>query len=239
MIGCDCATCRSTDPRDRRWRTSVRVETDAKQSLLIDAGPDLRAQALAFDVRRVDAILFTHGHSDHILGLDDVRRFNAMQRGSMPCYGDPMTLRDIRRTFAYVFDAATPRGGGLPQLDLYEVAGTFCFGRQEVIPVPIFHGDRAILGYRLGGFAYLTDCSRIPESSWPLLEGLDLLVLDALREARHPTHFSLTEAVEAARRIAPRRTCFTHMCHDLAHAATCARLPEGVELAYDGLVVDI
>ena len=239
MIGCDCATCRSTDPRDRRWRTSVRVETDNEQSLLIDAGPDLRAQALAFDVRRVDAILFTHGHSDHILGLDDVRRFNAMQRGSMPCYGDPMTLRDIRRTFAYVFDAATPRGGGLPQLDLYEVAGTFCFGRQEVIPVPIFHGDRAILGYRLGGFAYLTDCSRIPESSWPLLEGLDLLVLDALREARHPTHFSLTEAVEAARRIAPRRTCFTHMCHDLAHAATCARLPEGVELAYDGLVVDI
>jgi phosphoribosyl 1,2-cyclic phosphate phosphodiesterase len=239
MIGCDCATCRSTDPRDRRWRTSVRVETDDEQSLLIDAGPDLRAQALAFDVRRVDAILFTHGHSDHILGLDDVRRFNAMQRGSMPCYGDPMTLRDIRRTFAYVFDAATPRGGGVPQLDLYEVAGPFCFGRQEVIPVPIFHGDRAILGYRLGGFAYLTDCSRIPESSWPLLEGLDLLVLDALREARHPTHFSLTEAVEAARRIAPRRTCFTHMCHDLAHAATCARLPEGVELAYDGLVVDL
>jgi phosphoribosyl 1,2-cyclic phosphate phosphodiesterase len=239
MIGCDCATCRSTDPRDKRWRTSVRVETDDDQSLLIDAGPDLRAQALAFDVRRVDAILFTHGHSDHILGLDDVRRFNAMQRGSMPCYGDPMTLRDIRRTFAYVFDAATPRGGGVPQLDLYEVAGPFCFGRQEVIPVPIFHGDRAILGYRLGEFAYLTDCSRIPESSWPLLEGLDLLVLDALREARHPTHFSLTEAVEAARRIAPRRTCFTHMCHDLAHAATCARLPEGVELAYDGLVVDL
>jgi phosphoribosyl 1,2-cyclic phosphate phosphodiesterase len=239
MIGCDCATCRSTDPRDKRWRTSVRVETDDDQSLLIDAGPDLRAQALAFDVRRVDAILFTHGHSDHILGLDDVRRFNAMQRGSMPCYGDPITLRDIRRTFAYVFDAAAPRGGGLPQLDLYEVVGTFCFGRHEIIPVPIFHGDRAILGYRLGGFAYLTDCSRIPESSWPLLEGLDLLVLDALREARHPTHFSLTEAVEAARRIAPRRTCFTHMCHDLAHAATCARLPEGVELAYDGLVVDL
>ena len=239
MIGCDCATCRSTDPRDKRWRTSVLVETDDDQSLLIDAGPDLRAQALAFDVRRVDAILFTHGHSDHILGLDDVRRFNAIQRGSMPCYGDPITLRDIRRTFAYVFDAAAPRGGGLPQLDLYEVAGTFCFGRQEIIPVPIFHGDRPILGYRLGGFASLTDCSRIPESSWPLLEGLDLLVLDALREARHPTHFSLTEAVEAARRVAPRRTCFTHMCHDLAHAATCARLPHGVELAYDGLVVNL
>jgi phosphoribosyl 1,2-cyclic phosphate phosphodiesterase len=239
MIGCDCPTCRSSDPRDKRWRTSVRLETDDGQSLLIDAGPDLRAQALAFGVRRVDAILFTHGHSDHILGLDDVRRFNVMQRRSMPCYGDPITLRDIRRTFAYVFDVAAPRGGGLPQLDLYEVAGRFCFGRQEIIPVPIFHGDRAILGYRVGGFAYLTDCSRIPEESWGLLEGLDLLVLDALREARHPTHFSLTEAVEAARRIAPRRTCFTHMCHDLAHAPTCARLPEGVELAYDGLVVEL
>jgi phosphoribosyl 1,2-cyclic phosphate phosphodiesterase len=239
MIGCDCPTCRSSDPRDKRWRTSVRLETDDGQSLLIDAGPDLRAQALAFGVRRVDAILFTHGHSDHILGLDDVRRFNVMQRRSMPCYGDPITLRDIRRTFAYVFDVAAPRGGGLPQLDLYEVAGSFCFGRQEIIPVPIFHGDRAILGYRVGGFAYLTDCSRIPEESWGLLEGLDLLVLDALREARHPTHFSLTEAVEAAGRIAPRRTCFTHMCHDLAHAPTCARLPEGVELAYDGLVVEL
>jgi phosphoribosyl 1,2-cyclic phosphate phosphodiesterase len=239
MIGCDCPTCRSSDPRDKRWRTSVRLETDDGQSLLIDAGPDLRAQALAFGVRRVDAILFTHGHSDHILGLDDVRRFNVMQRRSMPCYGDPITLRDIRRTFAYVFDVAAPRGGGLPQLDLYEVAGRFCFGRQEIIPVPIFHGDRAILGYRVGGFAYLTDCSRIPEESWGLLEGLDLLVLDALREARHPTHFSLTEAVEAAGRIAPRRTCFTHMCHDLAHAPTCARLPEGVELAYDGLVVEL
>jgi len=239
MIGCDCATCRSADPRDKRWRTSVRVETDDGVSLLIDAGPDLRAQALTFAIRRVDAILFTHGHSDHILGLDDVRRFNVLQRRSMPCFGDPATIRDVRRTFAYVFDAATSHGGGLPQLDLFEIAGPFCIGRQEIVPVPIFHGSRAILGLRLGPFAYLTDCSRIPDASWPLLEGLDLLVLDALRQSPHPTHFSLTEAVDAARRIAARRTCFTHMCHDLGHAATCAVLPPGMELAYDGLVVSL
>jgi phosphoribosyl 1,2-cyclic phosphate phosphodiesterase len=239
MIGCDCPTCRSGDRRDTRWRTSVRVETADGLSLLIDAGPDLRAQALAFDIRRVDAILFTHGHADHILGLDDVRRFNAIQRRPMPCFGDAATLRDVRCTFGYVFDSATARGGGLPQLDLFEIGGPFCIGHQEIVPVPIFHGDRAILGLRVGSFAYLTDCSRIPDDSWRLLEDVDLLVLDALRETPHPTHFSLSEAVRAAGRIAARRTCFTHMCHDLAHAATCARLPQGMELAYDGLVVDL
>ena len=239
MIGCDCATCRSSDRRDARWRTSARVETADGLSLLIDAGPDLRAQSLAFDIRRVDAILFTHGHADHILGLDDVRRFNAIQRRPMPCFGDAATLRDVRRTFGYVFDSAAARGGGLPQLELFEIGGPFCIGYQEIIPVPLFHGDRAILGLRVGNFAYLTDCSRIPDDSWRLLEGVDLLVLDALRETPHPTHFSLSEAVRTAERIAARRTCFTHMCHDLGHAATCARLPQGMELAYDGLVVEL
>jgi len=237
MIGCDCATCLSRDSRDARWRPSILVETDAGASILVDAGPDLRMQALTFGVRRVDAVLFTHGHADHILGIDEIRRFNALHRRPMACYGDGPTLDDVRRTFGYVFDPATPRGGGLPELQLFTIAGPFCLGGEEVVPVPIWHGGRPVLGYRLRSFAYLTDCSRIPDSSWPLLEGLDILVLDALRDRPHPTHFSLSEAIEAAGRSGARRVYFTHMCHDLPHAATCARLPPGMELAYDGLVV--
>jgi phosphoribosyl 1,2-cyclic phosphate phosphodiesterase len=239
MIGCACATCRSQDPRDRRTRPSVFVSTDDGCALLIDAGPDLRWQALAHDINRVDAILFTHGHADHILGLDDVRRYNHLMRRPMACYADEQTVYDIRRLFAYVFDPDAPKGGGLPQLDLFTIGGPFCVGRQEIVPVPLMHGRRPILGLRLGRFAYLTDCSAIPEASWPLLSGLDVLVLDALRERPHPTHFSLSEAIEAAGRIGAARTYFTHMCHDLPHAATSARLPNGVELAYDGLRLEV
>lgn len=235
MIGCECGTCRSQDPRDRRTRPSVFIQADDGTAILIDAGPDLRAQALAYGVTRVDAIVFTHGHADHILGLDDVRRFNHIMRRPMACYADAHTVDDIRRMFAYVFDPCAPRGGGLPQLELFTVAGPFCLGPLEVIPVPVLHGERPIFGLRLGGFAYLTDCSAIPDASWALLAGLEVVVLDALRERPHPTHFSLGEALDAAGRIGAQRTYFTHMCHDLPHAATCARLPAGVELAYDGL----
>jgi phosphoribosyl 1,2-cyclic phosphate phosphodiesterase len=238
MIGCGCATCRSTDPRDTRLRPSIYVETQ-RARVLVDAGPDLRQQALQHRIRAVDAILFTHGHADHILGMDDVRQFNAMQRGAMPCYGDPQTLDDIRRMFAYVFDPATPKGGGVPRLELFTVAGPFCVADLDVEPIPIFHGKRPILGFRFGSFAYLTDCSRIPDESFPLLRGLDLLVLDALRIRPHSTHYSLDEAVEAATRIAAKQTLFTHMCHDLPHAATCAGLPGGMALAHDGLVLTV
>jgi len=236
MIGCECATCQSTDPRDTRLRPSILIET-ADTHVLVDAGPDLRAQALTHRISRVDAILFTHGHADHILGMDDVRRFNALKHGTMPCYGDAQTLDDIRTVFGYVFDPATPKGGGLPQLELFRILGPFSLGRQEVQPVPLLHGNRPILGFRLDGFAYLTDCSRIPDASWDLLRDLDVLVLDALRERSHPTHFSLSEALAVAERVGAARTYFTHMCHDLGHQATCARLPAGVTLAYDGLVL--
>lgn len=239
MIGCDCATCASTDPRDTRWRPSVAVGTDDGRSILIDAGPDLRAQALRFGLRRIDAIIFTHGHADHILGVDEIRRFNAIQQAAIRCYADAATLDAVRRMFGYVFDPATPKGGGLPQVELIAVDGAFQIGAQDVLPIPILHGQRPILGLRLGRFAYLTDCSKIPDSSWPLLEDLDVLVIDALRERPHPTHFCLDEAVAATRRIAPRHAYFTHMCHDLPHASTNARLPAGMELAYDGLVVDV
>ena len=238
MIGCECATCRSTDPHDNRLRPSICIETSGAR-VLVDAGPDLREQALRHRIARVDAIVFTHGHADHILGMDDVRRFNALMDGSMPCYGDAATLEDIRRMFSYVFDPATPKGGGLPQLDLRVIGGPFSVGDIHLQPVPIWHGRRRILGFRVGGFAYLTDCSRIDEAAWPLLERLEVLVLDALREKPHPTHFSLSDAIETAARIGAARTFFTHMAHDLPHEATNARLPDGMRLAHDGLVLSM
>jgi phosphoribosyl 1,2-cyclic phosphate phosphodiesterase len=238
MIGCECATCQSTDPHDKRLRPSVFVET-AGTSVLVDAGPDLREQALRHRIARVDAILFTHGHADHILGIDDVRRFNALMRAPMACYGDADTLVDIQRMFSYVFDPATPKGGGLPQIELRPIDGAFTIGNLEVQPVPLWHGKRPVLGFRFGAFAYLTDCNRLADEAWPLLQGLDVLVLDALRERPHPTHFNLDEAVDTARRIGAARTFFTHMCHDLAHEPTNARLPAGMALAHDGLVLEL
>ena len=237
MIGCDCATCRSDDPRDRRLRPSIFIEADGI-ALLVDCGPDLRAQALTHGIRRVDAVFFTHGHADHILGLDEIRRFNVLQRRVMPCFGDAHTIADVRQTFAYAFESRTPPGGGLPRIATFEIRGAFCLERLEITPVPILHGARPILGLRVGRFAYLTDCSHIPEESFALLDGLDVLVIDALRDRPHPTHFTLADAIAASRRMGARRTWFTHMCHDLPHAATSARLPEGMALAYDGLVVE-
>ena len=239
MIGCDCRTCHSEDPRDRRLRPSILVRADDGSTVLVDAGPDLRAQALEHRIARVDAIVFTHGHADHILGLDDVRRFNSIMGGPMRLFGDEVTLEEIQRMFGYAFDPSTPKGGGIPQLQLMPVSGPFTVGTIRVVPVPVLHGRRQILGLRFGNFAYLTDCSAIPDASWPLLEGVELAVVDALRHKPHPTHFSLAEAVEAARRIGARRTWFTHMCHDLPHAATNAGLPDGMALAYDGLQVHL
>jgi phosphoribosyl 1,2-cyclic phosphate phosphodiesterase len=238
MIGCDCAVCRSRDPRDTRLRPSIVVQSPSA-TVLVDAGPDLRMQALRHDLRRVDAIVFTHGHADHILGMDDVRRFNWIMKAPMPCYADDRTLDDIRKTFHYVFDPATPKGGGLPALDVHRIEGAFTIGDIAVQPVPLWHGERRILGFRFGPFAYLTDCNRIDDEAWPLLTGLDTVVIDALREEPHPTHFSLGQAIEAGRRIGARQTLFTHMCHHLPHEATDAKLPAGMRLAYDGLTLDL
>ena len=247
-IGCDCAVCRSTDPRDRRSRPSILIEiqdaaappfAQAVRSILVDTSTDLRAQALALDVRRVDAILFTHAHADHVFGLDDVRRYNQMQKEAIPCFADAETLASLRRMFAYIFEPPSQQGGGIPKLSLFRIAGPFTLGGVEVVPVPLLHGRLPVLGFRIGSFAYLTDCNRIPDASWPLLDGVKTVILDALRHRPHSTHFSVAESVEVVARLGAERAYFTHICHDLPHAETCAALPPGVELAYDGLVMEI
>jgi len=239
MIGCHCATCRSTDPHDRRLRPSIYIDIPDRARVLVDTGPDLRQQALTHDITHVDAVLFTHAHADHILGLDDLRSFNQLQGSAIPCYADREAWQRIRAQFAYVFEGPLQIGGGVPQLTTNDIAGTFFIRGIKIVPVPLWHGKLPILGFRLGNFAYLTDCNRIPDESWPLLDGVDILVLDALRDEPHETHFTLGEAVAVVQRIGPSRAYFTHMTHDLPHGKTNARLPAGVQLAYDGLVLDI
>jgi phosphoribosyl 1,2-cyclic phosphate phosphodiesterase len=238
MIGCTCAVCRSEDPRDKRLRPSIYLEVAGGATILVDTTPDLRQQALTQGLSRLDAVLFTHSHADHILGLDEIRRFNFMQGGAIPCYATDDVWESIRRTFYYVFDGMPREGGGIPKIDAHSITGPFDVAGVHVVPVPLLHGRMPILGFRFGDFAYLTDCSAIPDTSWPLVAGVETLVIDALRDKKHATHFSVDEALEAIARIAPARAYLTHMSHDLGHAATNARLPRGVELAYDGLSLD-
>jgi phosphoribosyl 1,2-cyclic phosphate phosphodiesterase len=239
MIGCDCGVCRSTDPRDARTRPSIALTLGDGTTVLVDTTPDLRAQALRHDLRRVDAILFTHAHADHIMGLDDVRRYNMITRQPVPVYADADTLAGVRRTFAYVFAPDAPQGGGVPDLRLWTIGGPFMVGRQEIVPIPVRHGPWQVLGFRFGAFAYLTDCNEVPPASLALLDGLECLVLDALRHRPHPTHFTVAQASVVARRIGAARTFFTHISHDLGHEATCAALPPGMALAHDGLTLEV
>ena len=239
MIGCDCSVCTSSDPKDTRLRPSIYVEVEGHASLIVDTTPDFRQQALRHRIRRIDAVLFTHSHADHILGFDEIRRFNTMQGGLIRAYGNHQAWDVLKRTFYYAFDGLPRLGGGVPQVIDFEVAEAFDVEGVAIVPVPVWHGELPVLGFRMGRFAYVTDCNRIPDESWPLLDGLDTLILGALRDEPHPTHFTVAEALEAIARIAPRRAYLTHMTHELGHSATNARLPEGVELAYDGLVLDV
>jgi phosphoribosyl 1,2-cyclic phosphate phosphodiesterase len=248
-IGCDCAVCRSPDAKDRRTRPSILIElaqaaaappfASAVRSILVDTSTDLREQALRHGLRRIDAIMFTHSHADHVFGLDDVRRFNQIQKAPIPCYAASHTVAQLRQMFSYVFEPPPQQGGGLPQLALFSIAGAFTLGGVEVVPVPVFHGRLPVLGFRIGTFAYLTDCSRIPDESFALLDGVRTVIIDALRHRPHSTHFSVGEAIDASRRMGAERAYFTHICHDLGHAETSAQLPAGFELAYDGLVLEI
>lgn len=235
MIGCECAVCRSEDPRDTRLRPSICLEAPDGTRVLVDTGPDLRQQCLRHGLSRVDAVVYTHAHADHILGFDEVRRFNVMSGEAMPVYGDEPTLEALRRTFSYAFGPVAPAGGGVPRVDLRAITGPFTVGSLALHPLALWHGPLPVLGFRVGSFAYLTDCNAVPDETVAQVRGVEVLVLDALRHRPHPTHFALGEAVEMAARIGAARTFFTHMCHDLGHAATCATLPAGMTLAYDGL----
>lgn len=234
MIGCQCEVCHSTDPRDQRLRPSICLEQDGVR-VLVDTATDLRQQCLRERIDRADAVVYTHAHADHILGFDELRRFNVMSHGPMPIYADAETLSALRRTFAYAFEPPEQLGGGVPQISAHEITGDFTIGGLTFEPLALFHGRRPVLGFRVGRFAYLTDCNMIPEPTLKRLGGLEVLVLDALRHRPHPTHFSLAEAVTMAGTIGATRTYFTHMCHDLGHEATCATLPAGMTLAHDGL----
>jgi phosphoribosyl 1,2-cyclic phosphate phosphodiesterase len=239
MIACECAVCRSTDPKDTRLRASVYMDVPDRQRILVDTSPDLRQQAITHRLMRVDAVIYTHSHADHILGLDELRRFNAVQGAAVNCYATQATWDHIRKTFHYVFDTTPQLGGGIPRLSSHLIEGPLVLGGVKVVPIPLWHGRMPVLGFRFGRFAYLTDCNRLDDAAWPLLEGVDTLVVDALRDRPHPTHFTVAEAVGVIEKVGPRRAFLTHMTHDLGHVATNATLPAGVELAYDGLVLDV
>ena len=236
MLGCHCAVCASTDPRDNRLRPSVLVSYGGHR-VVIDTTPDFRAQALRAGLDRVDAVLFTHGHFDHIMGLDDVRPFNLRQKGRLPVYAAPETMAAAERVFHYIFAPEEPESW-VAKLDprLLDGGPLDLFGLQFT-PVPVLHGSKTIHGFRFGRAAYLTDHSAIPDSSMDLLRGLDVLFLDALRYKPHPTHSTIARSIETVERLAPRRAFFTHLCHDLEHARAESLLPPHIRLAYDGMEI--
>ena len=231
-IACDCPVCASMDPRNKRLRCSILIEHDG-HNLIVDTTPDLRTQALRADIRMVDAVLFTHSHADHLHGLDDVRCYCFEREGPVPCYGDELTLERIRTVFDYAFDS--PYASALPQLDLHLIDGNLELFDLTIEPLTVYHGRLPVLAFRVGSFAYVTDCSSVPAESMERLSGLDVLILDALRHKEHPTHFSLSEALDLVTELAPKHTYLTHIAHDLDHTSTNADLPSNVELAYDGL----
>ncbi len=238
-IGCTCAVCHSPDPRDNRLRPSILIE-QGEQKIVIDTTPDFRTQILRAGIDRLDALVYTHAHADHIFGLDDVRPFNYRHKRNIPIYLHQPTFDVIRRVFDYVFmERVHTPNTNIPKLDVHiveEEPFEVCGLRFE--PIPLMHGDALIHGYRFGNVAYLTDHSHIPETSLERLRGLDVLFLDALRHKPHPTHSTVEQSVATAQTLRPKRTFLTHICHDLPHAETESSLPEGIFMAYDGLTIE-
>src|SRR6266404_1041359 len=235
-LGCECAVCRSTDPRDRRSRPSVLIDFGGN-TVLIDTTPDFREQALREKVRKIDAVLYTHAHADHVLGLDDLRPLSFLQPNKIPLYAAPEHSAIIRSMFQYAFDGVY-KFGNLLQVELNPLEGTLELFGARFEPISVLHGDAEVWGFRFGSAAYLTDFSEISERSMEKLHGLDVLFLDALRHKPHPTHSNIANSLRIAEHLGARRTFFTHICHDLPHEETNRGLPAGVQLAYDGLKLE-
>jgi phosphoribosyl 1,2-cyclic phosphate phosphodiesterase len=236
-LGCHCPTCSSPDRHDQRTRSSILLEFDGR-AVVIDTTPDFRQQALRERIDRLDAVVFTHTHADHVFGLDDIRVYNLRQKHAIPIYADQRSMDDIRRIYKYVFDASYP-AGGLPNFDAHLIDGPFELWGETLVPLPVFHGHLPILGFRFGRSAYVTDFSTIPDATMGLLKDLDVLILDALRHKPHPTHSTLENSIELVKILTPQRAFFTHIAHELPHEATNASLPPNVRLAHDGLKLDV
>ena len=241
VIGCECAVCTSADPRNRRRRTSIYLEAGGV-SLLVDTPPDFREQALAYRIKQIDAVLFTHSHADHVMGFDDIRAFNVIQKGVIPAYGDPVTLADVQRIFNYV-DAEGEPGVYRPRIEFVEIDGVFDVGPINVRPLDVDHWMKPTLGYVFTHqgirMAYVPECKRMSDALVESLQGVDVMILDGLRHREHRTHLTVAECAEILQRIGAKQSYMIHMTHDLDHEETERGLPGGIKLSYDGLVLEL
>ncbi len=233
VINCDCGVCRSSNPHNKRLRTSITVRSELCH-ILVDTTTDLRQQLLRNPIRQLDAVLYTHAHADHICGIDDLRPFNFIAKKKIPVYGNKATLQRLTQVFDYAF-ATGELNPGVPNLEANEINNVIRIKDLEIIPLELWHGPSIVLGYRINNFAYCTDVNKIPDNTFKLMTGLDVLVLDALRPWPHPTHFSLDEAISIAKTIGAKKTYFVHMSHDIDQAVLGPELPEEMYFAYDGL----
>lgn len=231
-IGCHCKVCVSDNPKNSRTRPSLLLQF-GEINLVIDTASDFRAQAIREKLKRVDAVLYTHAHADHILGLDDLRPFNFWQKEHIPCFGTESTLAGVCDMFKYVFTEPQP-GGSMPRIEPRVIEGPFEFRGIRILPLPVFHGRLPVSGYRIGDLSYITDCSEIPDSTYELLRGTQVLILGVLRYEPHPTHLYVEKALKIIDRVSPDRVYFTHLSHDFDHDEANRQLPDHIRLSYDG-----